>query len=387
MPESVLFQQAFDHDKPHTHALIIGVGAYPYLVGGSAPTEKRFSRHDGMRQLTSPPHSARKMADWLLTVFKNPDKPLGSLAMLVSEADPQPFTSLVLPGPIIPRAATMENIKTAIKAWKARGDAHPDNLMLFFFCGHGIARGSDVALLAEDFGSDHDEPLAMAIDLTGLHRGMDKCRARKQCYFIDACRSPSGTLIETLNGTGESVIAGSLRNSHPNLPPREAPIFYATLTGQQAFGRPGKETGFTEILLKSLNACGGTFNSENDSWGVTTSKLQEAMDALLREESQEEGPQRLETDSLTNFLLHHLPGPPSIPVTIRCVPPEKNVQATFSYSQNNVVLSSRPPAAEDWKTSITVGMYSFSAQLPDDRYRRDAYINSPTMTVQLKESV
>ena len=49
---------------PATHALVIGVGDYPHLNGGS---EKRTEQHDGMEQLTSPPISARLFASWLMS--------------------------------------------------------------------------------------------------------------------------------------------------------------------------------------------------------------------------------------------------------------------------------------------------------------------------------
>ena len=39
--------------KPGTHAVVIGIGRYPWLVGGKA--KPRFAQNDGMAQLTSPP--------------------------------------------------------------------------------------------------------------------------------------------------------------------------------------------------------------------------------------------------------------------------------------------------------------------------------------------
>ena len=42
-----------------THALVIGVGDYPHLNGGS---NARTEHHDGMEQLTSPPIPARLFA-------------------------------------------------------------------------------------------------------------------------------------------------------------------------------------------------------------------------------------------------------------------------------------------------------------------------------------
>ena len=89
MPESFLVHEAAVQG-PATHALVVGVGAYPHLNGGSG---RLSEQHDGMAQLTSPPLSARAFASWLLSEFKHPHKPLGSVALLLSESAPAPFAA------------------------------------------------------------------------------------------------------------------------------------------------------------------------------------------------------------------------------------------------------------------------------------------------------
>src|SRR5947199_9944041 len=73
--------------KPGTHAVVIGIGRYPWLVGGKA--KPRFAQNDGMAQLTSPPASARAFATWLLETYENPEAPLVSLDLLLSDAKGQ----------------------------------------------------------------------------------------------------------------------------------------------------------------------------------------------------------------------------------------------------------------------------------------------------------
>jgi hypothetical protein len=73
---------------PATHAIIIGVGRYPHLGNGDGPLTPN---HDGMGQLTSPPHSARAVARWLIRSLHDPAKPLADVALLVSEDKPKPF--------------------------------------------------------------------------------------------------------------------------------------------------------------------------------------------------------------------------------------------------------------------------------------------------------
>src|SRR5262249_4049056 len=131
-----------------THALVIGVGSYPYLVGGNGPLT---DDNEGLRQLTSPPVSARAFADWLVTSFSNPDKPLASVALLISEANnvvdgntstylnPKTNVSHDL------ERAQIDTVAKAVDEWQTRADSRVDNMTIFYFCGHGIAQSSDAA--------------------------------------------------------------------------------------------------------------------------------------------------------------------------------------------------------------------------------------------------
>ena len=48
---------------PGTHAIVIGVGRYDWLIGGKQGSS---TYSDGMGQLSSPPVSATRFASWLL---------------------------------------------------------------------------------------------------------------------------------------------------------------------------------------------------------------------------------------------------------------------------------------------------------------------------------
>jgi hypothetical protein len=65
---------------PATHAIVIGVGKYDHLPGGGGTPVRR---PEGMRQLTSPPASARRFAEWLISGLNYPPKPLASVALLL----------------------------------------------------------------------------------------------------------------------------------------------------------------------------------------------------------------------------------------------------------------------------------------------------------------
>src|SRR5256885_3452123 len=187
-----------------------------------------------MEQLTSPPASARAFATWLLTTYDNPRVPLASLDLLLSDAKSQ----LVGPPDREVQTATFANVSQAIKDW-AKRSASPDDLLLFFFSGHGISAAVQTTLLCEDFGSDPLAPLSHAIDFTKLHMGLDQIAARRQCFFVDACRVATTTVLETFDYYGQPVIDPKAQHS---VHARQAPVFQSTLAGQSAYGRKGQQS-------------------------------------------------------------------------------------------------------------------------------------------------
>ena len=103
---------------PGTHALIIGVGGYPHLPGGTGPTIADPTMFAGLTQLTSPPASAVALAEWLVAAdAERWVAPLASVDLLVS---PHPAYPEVGAGTVEP---TIANIGTAYRAWRQRAAA------------------------------------------------------------------------------------------------------------------------------------------------------------------------------------------------------------------------------------------------------------------------
>jgi hypothetical protein len=340
-----------------THALIIGVGSYPHLVGGVGPLSPD---NDGMRQLTCPPISAHKIAEWLISRYRNPIRPLSTVALLISGAQPaeRDFPDARTGERILTEEATYGNAEEAILQWAARGDLDAGNLLIFYFCGHGISQGSDMSLLLSDFGTPQKAPLEQALDFRKFRLGMSRRVPRQQVYFVDACRSSSETLIESFGYAGRVPV-------HPGqLNAAEAPTFYATLSGEAAFGKPNQVSAFTDALLKGLQGSGSD-DSEGD-WRVTTTRLKEAIDYHMRE-AFEGGAKRIQippTDDLTTFDLHYLEGEPEVPVLITCQPDSENSRAEFAYECEGT-RHRRPPDPAPWSIVLQAGEYLFSAEFPD----------------------
>jgi hypothetical protein len=351
---------------PATHVLIMGAGDYPHLLGGSSGNPSTAS--DGMEQLTSPPLSARDLATWIATRFHNPAKPLASVALLVSEGTSTPF-----PDPLDATKshdllrADVPNAKLAIAEFFARGDQHEDNLLIFYFCGHGISGGDDTALLFSDYGANPLNPLSGAIDFRRLRSGLGRCKASEQVFFIDACRASSDTLLANLNYTGETVIAGGQRPITTN--PLRAPVFYATLNGAKAYAQPGKVTVFTGALLKTLNDLGA--EQDTGDWRVSTTRIQKAIEHLAEREGKAiERRQIPSSNDVSNIYLHFLQHEPNALVYVTTDPVTELAKGPLTYAVVGGEIQAAPPSGLNggyWDLEIPAGVYDFRLDAPTAR--------------------
>lgn len=344
---------------PATHALIIGVGAYPHLNGGAG---KRTADHDGMEQLTSPPVSAREFAAWLVSEFHHPDKPLASVALLLSEAAPTPFVDPTDGAKIFAVAeATSTHAENAIKAFFKRGDQDVGNQLIFYFCGHGIGQGTDTALLLADYGEDELNALRGAIDFRILRLGMNRCKAANQIYFVDACRSSTDTLIEAAGNAGLVVIAAGPRPH--GLEPRRAPVFYATHNGFKAYALPGQATIFTDALLQGLRDLGA--DDDMGDWRVTTGKLQTAVEHVAERAAADIEKRQVPTaDDVSNFYLTFIKDIPDALVYVVSNPPDAIDTASLSFQLAGGALTNAPSSGRKqqlWALQLPSGDYEFTA--------------------------
>ena len=358
---------------PATHALLIGVGHYPHLPGGSG--KHKFANDDGMGQLASPPESARAVARWLIENYDSPNRPLSSVMLLTSEKKAENF-EYVLAGkkktvPVAP--AEMPAIEQAILAWRNLGDKNVSNLLIFYFCGHGIAAGTELALLLSDFGAKDLQPLNGAIDFRKLHSNMDECAARNQCYFIDACRVGSDLLERNDGFAGNPVVQATGNMTNPNGDLRIAPIFYSTLANAEAYAKVGDVSVFTKALLDCFKGAGS--GDETGPWEVQATMLQRALGKLMLQASHTlKMPQAqiAASDSFAELTLNTLASP-IVPVFVEVVPAEAHAKALLRCE--GAVKDKRPPKPEPWRLSVPVGKYSFFADFKSGNLKVTPYVD------------
>lgn len=247
-------------DKPRTHVMIIGVGEYAHGRERQG-TEIAWD----LDQLSSPPRSADAMAQYFINEFENSDHPVGTVTMLVS-----------YPGVPQPKRATLANTRKAMLEWRSAFQGHPDNMVVFYFCGHGVSKGQKLALLLEDFGNDENgyEP---AIELDTLRGTMKNAIPLKQLFLVDCCRSAADNLYANETHLGTRVLTIGPHARQDGIVVRQS-VLFPSMEGQAAFGQIDDISVFTACFLDAVRFAG--VSGVTGDWVVTTQQIQDAVGKL-----------------------------------------------------------------------------------------------------------
>ncbi|RXF72858.1 caspase family protein [Hansschlegelia zhihuaiae] len=309
MPDASLVFEDPDPQAAGTHVLVIGVSAYDHLLGGR---EERPELADGMQQLKSAASSARAVADWFLSEFFNAGKPLRSLALLLSEAAPAPFPHARVGAAVTPPAATIGNVTDAVDYWLTRASTNPENMVIFFFAGHGVST-SDPLLFLQDFGRRVQDRYAGSINLNDFVVAMRTKTPGRQLFLIDSCRTIAKTSLALAGahrgvalvsptdvaGTGQSLALQS--------------VHHATTEFAPAFGERAGVSLFTDALLRAFRGGGA---QAHIAWKIGTSGLEQALGAYVARAAAGHGVTQLPERSRGSFFEISAPTKIEIPLHV-----------------------------------------------------------------------
>ncbi|HEX7151618.1 MAG TPA: caspase family protein [Thermoanaerobaculia bacterium] len=359
---------------PGLHLFIAGVSAYEFLPGSGSgvQAEKTF----GLKQLTATAATA-----WLvwkkleaLDAAKRLRLPLATVHLLLSPSATEVAKHPELEG-LTPRC-TRRNFSRDAKAWRTCATASNDDATLFYFAGHGVQRRQqDAVLLMDDFGDPDEASLTNCVDVHDLFNGMAPPQdvaasiARRQMYFVDACRMPSGEFQQN-----EWMRVPSLWDvGLSGVDDRVAPKFYATIPGASAFAVGGEQTLFSFALFEALDrlaATGPKAGEAEQRWRVTAASLRPAVEqALAKVADQHRGEQQFTTDgALDDQPIAFYDKPPDVDVVVT-IEPETALpfcELDVLTARNKPHSSLAPIAPHPVKLQLAPGVWGFRARIKEN---------------------
>jgi hypothetical protein len=304
--------------SPGTHGLVIGVSHYPFADG---PDASDLGESFGIQNLTSAARSASEFAAWLVDEYRNPQRPLTSLRVLLSPIEGETIHPRI--EALLPRdaPATRAAVEQDLGEFRQDCRSNPDNVAVVYIAGHGVQLNKRGAIvLLHDFGDpNHVNELTGAIDVRGCHDGMDEAgNAHQQVWFVDACRQ-----LPTVARRFERLEGALILSERPGQV-RSSPLFLASSTRESAFAVIGGTTLFSQALLWALRGAAalGPEGGVSDEWYVGLSRLNTLLDRRVKAlagahgEDQNVDP----TGRFTDAVIHRFAQPPPVEVFLTLKP-------------------------------------------------------------------
>jgi hypothetical protein len=306
-----------DLSQPGTHALVIGVSAYEFLLGSQNCSSQ--GQEFGIGQLSAAARSASEFAAWLMEDYSRSSLPLRSLRVLLSPSPDEtiaPSIHALLKGNW---KATRQNVEAMFSEFRDAAASHEDNIAIVYVVGHGVQFSKNGAvLLLNDFADPQHRYATYtgAVDMKMMHDAMNhEETAQTQFWFVDVCRDVPADVerYDVLAGVmgGNVSRAGSAKTS---------PLFLSASSGQGAFASKDKLTLFCDALMSGLKE-GHAARSEgerNSPWRVSVNTLVEYLPAAVQSLANAAGEvQQVEcTGRITNAIFHECSKPPDVDLTI-----------------------------------------------------------------------
>jgi hypothetical protein len=356
-----------EHEESRTHALVVGVGRYT---------------DPNIKALTTSVRGAWAFADWMLTRFHHPNRPLGSVELILSPGDlgdwqPSPeaaeklgLTGGSTPTPLPVEEATFTNIKIAFERWLDRAGTHLNNAAFFYFSGHGLWK-QDPYLLPEDAQiASSTKSFDNLIDIHQTGTNMFNRRPSIQCFFVDACQEVTQEILENLSmqSLGESLCRPT---NAAVLKERELCRYYGSKPAQRAFGPADAPPFFTQELLACLERRGADSVKVGGTWRVIPSSLQRALQAASewrKEEDEKAKGIQFPTFSGVSTMqkpvtLCQIQGSPEVIVQVECSPADTMPHAKLFIRPAGGERKPRlKPLPNPWFTKVAHGGYLAGAE-------------------------
>jgi hypothetical protein len=369
--------------KGEVHALVIGTGKYPFIEHPKPELPFEFRT---LKPLATAPASALAVADWLLDAFDPPHHTRCTVELLVNDPrDPSGDVRYAPPGskraPIAVEHPTIGNVKTAFTRWKNLCDASPDNMAIFYVCGHGFWHGNVLALLEDTGATEVQDWFEAAIAFDTFVTNMVQCRAGVQVFVADCCQELASSTKQYIGVTPGNPLIPVFT---PVNTKRSGLVVKAAQPGLSAHAPSGYHTAYvTQAVLAALNGRAG--EPGPNGWRITCGKMVDAVEKVLME-FKETDPQYCEPRPIgqSRTDLHRLSGPPNVPVRIQCNPTHAihAADVSLSDSEGKVLYHDQSVADDAWSPgTVRPGKYYAQALFPTSAFRsaqEEVYALPPT---------
>jgi hypothetical protein len=342
------------------HALVIGIGGYEHLRGGTGRPLPNLLQFGNLGQLTSPPRSALAVVAALQSPNLDWVVPLGTVDLLISPAPEDPYPASD-GAPL--EQATRGAIQAAFDRWWDRCNADADNVALFYVAGHGL-EGLHQIVLGSDFGQSEGQPWLQAFDVEDTRAALTANRAQTQVFLVDACREVTTSNVEVPNAPAPALRSPRMRQ--PDNCVYDLTVM-ATSRTRQAYGPIGQPSYFASALRAGL--AGGAGTKSDGQWWVTTGKLAERFYPLMDLIGADTNAQRPVPTAPRTFRLARLLTPPPARLQLSCRPDEATLLADLAWRQGTAPAQRRPQRApEAWTVDVAPGLYYVSATFSGREY-------------------
>ncbi|MCC8969762.1 hypothetical protein [Bradyrhizobium brasilense] len=289
---------------PATHAFVIGVGSYPYAKPGlSSFGPNTPLALSNVPDLDSAPVGAKLFCDWLIDHADGLPAPLGSVHLALSAPPTAPPSasqyewkgrstdaSAIDPrmNSIAVSPADGASIQQDGTDWSRRLLAIPNQVAMFYICGHGTAVPTRSFVLLSDVAGGPiatSTPWQPHVDVQYLAGVLSRQTELREGYiFVDACQELLTDVV-----LGEIDKSGGIGDMLRFFPQSSAATKNKVLLlvpgpmGQLAYddGRGGGGR-FTQVLVEALNGAGARNYTGSGQWGVLLDGLPRAMNTLYR---------------------------------------------------------------------------------------------------------
>jgi len=341
-------------NEPTTHALVIGIGYFPYCgVNSTVPGARRI------KNLSSPAYTAYSVANSLITNAERFHAKLGSVTLLTEDLNQNGWT---------PTLPSFDNVRSAFREWQDKAGAK--DCLFLYWCGHGFEYERHQLLMCRDAGKDGyfwDYVLDISDD---FHKAQGS-KSKTQLWCIDACRDAAEDL-KLFGPKGNSVLRDITKSAIKHAAKKDLSLLNATGAFAQANGLVNQPSYFSKAFVDALDWA--SWRRINQQWQVRTTDFVQPINDLLYEREIDTRCRSLNAIGQHPILASN--DGPLIPSSFLCAPTNLQAQTTLSLLNGNrdTVSAQDIPSNGAWKEKVSGGHFYLQGKNVNDNRSNESSV-------------